>query len=1033
MKRREFLQASAVAATGIRAGRSSAAETRAHVLQNAQLAWHLEASDSGIRPVLFENRITGRRYDLRAESEFALVFSEGERFEIPWWHFQLTDAGGVLPDSESGLARGYDKLDLPVAGWKPVRNLAGGQQGHAYTGYGWFRHEFALPAEARGKELVWVLGGYDEQDWNQHWVYVNGTEIGQRAVSGRWRRPGRHTIRPGDAAYATLAFGPQSRNLLAVRARGYDFHIDGVSEEALDQYVFRPFLFDQFLSAGEPYLRVSRFKLASARQESAERLSLVLQDAARELTVTAHYQLDGFVRRKWLEIRNESARPRLLLDVELDVFEAGAKSEGGGHGKPVFLERDSFCAVEHPAGINQGGADGVRLWHCPGRSIPPGGTLRTLAAVVAAAPQGRALDQFHDYLLARSPRRQKGRVSIFTCFGTNNQWGACPTLNDVQVLDDQQVIKRWQQHGVKLDFFTLDTGWPANDGDLTEFVNTCYPDGPARMLDGIHQLGMKFGLWFSEGWGPWANGTYAPIQPGAIPEPGESATPPSTPPVGVYRNGYPVGGGVGRQMCMASEPYHRVFRDAILHHVSHNQARLLKFDSGSYYCNSTSHGHLPGKYSTEAISDRMIGIVEAARALAPDVFVMWYWGEGSPFWALHGDVISESGLLMEGSGTAQFPALYYRDSVTLSLDQNTQFANLIPPMNKDSLGIWLSQIRWGNFMGRERWREALVMDLGRGSLVFPQLWGDPNLLGDDDLQFLAGMIALARANDRLLRRPRRTFGDAWKNEPYGYAFGEGGRSLIFCHNMHFGQRPLPLALNASLGLSAPAGTPLRMTAHFPEPAELRSESGSPFQIGNRVALWMRPFETMLLEVGSGDSVKLPERRTGAARDEGYGHRLELAASPPAPWMAVKFADAARLERAALKLQTQYFSARLPALSEGRHMLAIAVKLSRGGKDYRYSPVVAEIVQLRGRLADREIGMIPVPDARRFGNTQHAGCSWVLYKIPLASRHSGEPLAFAVHAYLPDGVEARTEAWIVKQWWQESGRPEPDGFFGDSPS
>jgi hypothetical protein len=78
-------------------------------------------------------------------------------------------------------------------------------------------------------------------------------------------------------------------------------------------------------------------------------------------------------------------------------------------------------------------------------------------------------------------------------------------------------------------------------------------------------------------------------------------------------------------------------------------------------------------------------------------------------------------------------------------------------------------------------------------------------------------------------------------------------------------------------------------------------------------------------------------------------------------------------------------------------------------------------------------MIPVPDARRFGNTQHAGCSWVLYKIPLSAEHSEEPLEFAVHAYLPRGVAAHTQAWIVDQWWRESGRPEPDGFYGDSPS
>ena len=41
-------------------------------------------------------------------------------------------------------------------------------------------------------------------------------------------------------------------------------------------------------------------------------------------------------------------------------------------------------------------------------------------------------------------------------------------------------------------------------------------------------------------------------------------------------------------------------------------------------------------------------------------------------------MIFESGLFMEGSGTSSTPTLYYRDSVTLSLDQNTQFAKLIP-------------------------------------------------------------------------------------------------------------------------------------------------------------------------------------------------------------------------------------------------------------------------------------------------------------------------------------------------------------------
>jgi len=1017
MIRRHFLQSSALAVTGAFQTLARATKRRQFVLENRQIAWHLEAGPGGIRSTEFENRLSGRRYSLETQSEFSLVFSSGQRFEIPWWHFRLTDDGEVPRDTDN---------------WTAVHNLAGGQKGRVYSGYGWFRHEFALPETARGRDLFFVLGGYDEQDWNEHWVYLNDKEIGYRAVSGRWRVPGRYVVHPADPAYAALQFGPQSRNLLTVRARGYDYSAGGLSDEALEQYVFRPFLFDQFISSGEPYLRVDRFEFHEAHQDGPEKLSFVLEDSARQLVVTAHYQLDGFLRRKHLEIQNHSANPMLLLDVELDHFRTNGQSEEGGHGRPVFLEREVFGAIEHPAGINQSTGGEIRLWHCPGKSIAPGAILRTLTSVVGGAPPDRALDQFHNYLEAHSPRRPKGRVSIFTCFGTNNQWGACPTLNDSQVLDDQKVIASWQAKGVKLDFFTLDTGWPANDGDLTEFINTCYPDGPTQIIEGIHDLKMKFGLWFSEGWGGWANGSYPPIQAGAIPEPGRASDSPDALPVATYRNGFPSGGGVGHQMCMAAESYYQVFRNAVLHHVRENQARLLKFDSGNYYCNSSKHEHLPGKYSTEAISNRMIEIVQAARSLAPDVFVMWYWGEGSPFWALHGDVISESGLFMEGSGTSQFPSLYYRDAVTVSLDQNTQFAKLIPSMNKDSLGVWLSQIRWGNFMGKERWREALVMDLGRGSLVFPQLWGDPNLLNDSDIAFLSQMLALARTNDQILLRPRHTFGDTWKNEPYGYAFGDGGRSLVFCHNAHFTARKLGLLLGDSLGLSAKPGTQLRITTHFPERNELISEDGSPFHATDSPELWMRPFETLLLEVQP-EAPNLPPRRTNEAATGHYGASLALNPSQPSERLALKFADADRFARAGMHRSERFFSSRLPRLVEGRHVLAVTVKLSKKGKDYRYSPVVAEIVQLRGLLAGHEIQMIPVPDARRYGNTQHAGCSWVLYKIPLADRHSEEPLEFAVHAYLPEGVEAHTEAWIVKQWWQESARPEADGLYGDSPS
>jgi hypothetical protein len=213
MDRRKFLKGGAMAAgVGLVPTAAAAPAPRAFLLENKQLAWELESGAGGIRSVGFQNRISGRRFALQAEDEFTLVFSNGQRLEIPWWNFRLTDEGSVPPEGESGLGLGFHQPAIKLDGWRHARNLAGGQKGRKYAGYGWFRHEFELPESARGKEIVFVLGGYDEQDWNEHWIYVNGHEAGHRKITERWRSPGRYALQPTDAGYASLQFGSKAPN-----------------------------------------------------------------------------------------------------------------------------------------------------------------------------------------------------------------------------------------------------------------------------------------------------------------------------------------------------------------------------------------------------------------------------------------------------------------------------------------------------------------------------------------------------------------------------------------------------------------------------------------------------------------------------------------------------------------------------------------------------------------------------------------------------------------------------------------------------
>jgi hypothetical protein len=773
----------------------------------------------------------------------------------------------------------------------------------------------------------------------------------------------------------------------------------------------------------EPLVKVADFTVLEAHDDGPQSDTFTLRSDSSGIEATLRFELDGAVRRKRATLKNSSDREILILDILLDDFAIDAALEGGGQGQPVFAAGELFAAMEHPSGWNEAQAGRIKLSHCPGRRLAPGETLSSHTALIGAAPLGGALPAFVSWIQERCLRLKKKTVSVYTPFGINNQWGLCSTLDDEQALHVLGVLERWRKKGARFDYFTLDTGWVDYGHDLTRFRPVAFPEGPQAVIGRVEAIGMKFGLWFATSWGSQSCWDYLPAWGGR------------EPPALTYRNGHAAMTDYTGSFCLAAEPYFALLKSAVLHHVRNNGVRFLKFDGGNYACDNLSHGHLPGKYAVERMHEMLIELADAARAEAPDVFVMWYWGLRSPFWALHGDTIFESGLFMEGSGTSAVPTIHYRDSVTLAQDQNACNAKTIPPIAKDSLGVWLADTRWGNYMGRERWREALVMDLGRGNLLFPNLWGDVYLLDDDDVAFLARMSAFARKNEQLLLRPRTLIGDPMKNDAYGYAYFEQDRGLVFLNNAHFASRKVELTLGPENGLLAKPGAALRVVSHFPERQQLLREEGIGLHIGDTLTLSLRPFESLLLEVvATARSVRLPVRRITTDAAEQYGIALPLRRISPGPDLDVRFADAARFTGAGHAQAVQAYETKLPVL-EGADptILAVAIRLQKDGQDWKYAPVVTEIVQALARVQGERVHFVPVPDARQFGNTQKAGCSWVVYKTRLPRRWSGAQLKLAVHAFLPPAVEALVEAWVVRRWWTESARPIGDGYYADAPS
>ena len=279
----------------------------------------------------------------------------------------------------------------------------------------------------------------------------------------------------------------------------------------------------------------------------------------------------------------------------------------------------------------------------------------------------------------------------------------------------------------------------------------------------------------------------------------------------------------------------------------------MKFDNlgpgcGPPCCTNPTHRHLPGPvYSREAIDNGIIEFLQALDKEGPDVFLMLYWGYRSPWWLLYADTLFECGVAIEAASPSDQPAPHARDSVTQGLDQgqwHAQHIMDIPPLAKDSLGVWLSNWPWNSQVGKERWQGGMVMDICRGSLL-AQVWSDTPWLSPPERKQMADFISLLKAHPACFGNPRFVLGDPWKNEPYGYCCTDGKRAFLALHNACWKDSLLSLALNSAWGL--PDGQTWDLYRWYSDPAKLQG-AGAAF--GEKASIALRPFEIVLLEVVS---------------------------------------------------------------------------------------------------------------------------------------------------------------------------------------
>jgi hypothetical protein len=563
------------------------------------------------------------------------------------------------------------------------------------------------------------------------------------------------------------------------------------------------------------------------------------------------------VLRKFVTIRNVGGRPwDRLLNVRLGHYDtAGAsvidKPSGGTYsvpaprvfpstssthverGFPVYAAHEYFFTLAHPAGVAEGAGGKLSLRQYPGARVAPGETFTCMEVVYGVAQAGEVRQAFVDHVRSRMRRVVRGHDRPYAIF---EPFGARPNgdFNETEefVLDSIAKVAQGQREaGCHFDLYSVDF-WVDYQGTLKECDPQRFPRGLQPIRRELDKLGTALGLWIDGSWEGWSIG--------GNPSPDVQAClnydlqkPETLNQVQLGRKAF----------CRAAEPIRSMYAEAFRYHIREHGVRLLKFDNTSCICANPYHGHLTGLYSTEAIENALIEFFQKLDAECPDVFLMLYWGYKSPWWLMHADTLFDSGIDIEAASPNDQPTPCVRDSITQTLDQAQWMANQnLPPLGKDSLGVWLSDWSWNSQVGKERWESGFVMDLCRGSML-AQPWSDTPWLSPPERRQMAEFIALLKAQPGCFGNSRFVLGDPHKQEPYGYCCTDGKRAFLALYNCCWSDRVLRLELNSAWGL--PDGQPWDLYRWYPDPTRLTHPQGL---FGDTASIALRPFEIVLLEV-----------------------------------------------------------------------------------------------------------------------------------------------------------------------------------------
>jgi len=972
-----------------------------------------------------KNKLTNRNFNFVDTHEFVVrLATKNEKTDVPEWLFHAGSGESMENQEDLGFREEFFQPDLNVQSWMPVQRLndfpvgAPGYSPVLYPGFGWYRAMVEVSTESMGKPIEFVLGGNDNHDWLEYWIYLNGVLIGNSKQSIQAHDSPKFVLENTDRSYESIKFG--GSNLLVVQGKGLNRVTPNMTFTDIERYSVGSFLVDQYLSAGPAMEEVSDFELVDYTIDVVEtKASLqmqyvsLVQDLKMEIT---YWVYDNEISiQKQIKIENIQSKPQILLELDILQLQSDQGLTPGGMGIPSILGGEIFCGIKHPAGVSTGSGTSLLLRTFPGKQLDGGQTYLSKVAIFGVGERDGGQRAFVEFLEKNGPRKRK-MIQTFNSYGIYDVASIeNPTyMTEESIFESLDHLQRLKERGVNFDYYYLDTGWNNPSGDLIDFDPVNFPNGPSQVLEKIDSLGMKVGLWTSPAGGPAAfypgvfNQLFAPC--GTLPKPLD--VDPKT-----YR-------GV---LCIAASPWKERFKDALHYHVKVNNITGFKFDGNEFFCTNSTHEHLSGKYSLEHLMDTMLEVLESLRKECPDIMYMFYWNIRSPWWLLYGDTIYERGILMEGSTPSDFPTRILRQSITLSYDQAVEHAwDLVPLACGDSLGVWISEWRWANYIKREGWQDAWIMEIARGSLLY-QLWGNLSFFDQSDFDFLEFTSKWLSDKSYLLQYPKRILGDPWKGQTYGYSYFDSEDGAIFIYNPSFENRTIQLTLEDQLKF-----IDSNMSQMY-EVSEIYSLEGSNLNPvvshltrDDQIEIELKPFEVKLFQISTSNSdIKVLPKKT---KKEVPGtltfknpmeeiFREGIAWEDPSRQSVIQklingraqYVDTAegfktirsKSDERDRKVTRRIIDGeiQIPPLVQARTLLVSAL-LTRDSIFWHHAALF-EILKLRVTSNESELFVKTTPDR---WHEEAGGWSWILFEIPFTKSSTAHDIHLQLEAYLPEAIK-----------------------------